>query len=64
MTRIAASPYSMWRDIAITNKQSIADALLKLEQKMAHIRQNLDTRELEREFEQAHRLRNFAGKKE
>ncbi len=56
MTRIAASPYSMWRDIAITNKQSIAEALLKLEQKLAHIRENLDTRELEREFEQAHRL--------
>ena len=46
----------MWRDIAITNKQSIAEALLKLEQKLAHIRENLDTRELEREFEQAHRL--------
>lgn len=58
MTRIAASPYSMWRDIAITNRQSIAEALLKLEHKLAHIRENLGTRELEREFEQAHRLRN------
>jgi len=62
MTRIAASPYSMWRDIAITNKQSIADSLLKLEQKLAHIRENLDTRELEREFDQAHRLKR-SGKK-
>jgi prephenate dehydrogenase len=60
MTRIAASPYSMWRDIAITNKESIADALLKLEQKLAHIRENLDTRELEREFEQAHQLKNVS----
>jgi prephenate dehydrogenase len=59
MTRIAASPYSMWRDIAITNKQSIAEALLKLEQRLAHIRENLDTRELEREFEQAHQLKNM-----
>ena len=58
MTRIAASPYSMWRDIAITNKKSIAEALLKLEQKLAHFRENLDTRGLEREFEQAHRLKN------
>ncbi len=57
MTRIAASPYSMWRDIAITNKQGIADALLKLEQKLAHIRENLDTRELEVEFKQAHKLK-------
>lgn len=58
MTRIAASPYSMWRDIALTNKKSIADALLKLEQRLAHIRENLDTRELEQEFDRAHNLRN------
>ena len=36
----------MWRDIAITNKKNIADALLKLEQRLAHIRENLDSREL------------------
>lgn len=57
MTRISASPYSMWRDIAITNRQIIAEALLKVEQKLAHIRENLDTRELEGEFAQAHRLK-------
>jgi prephenate dehydrogenase len=56
MTRIAASPYSMWRDIVITNKKSIADALLKLEQRLAHIRENLETRELEKEFDCAHKL--------
>ena len=44
MTRISASPYSMWRDIAITNKKSIQDALLKLEQRLAHIRENLDSK--------------------
>lgn len=58
MTRIAASPYSMWRDIAVTNKKQIAEALLKLEQKLAHIRENLDTRGLEREFELGHELKN------
>ena len=63
MTRIAASPYSMWRDIALTNRQTIADALLKLEQKLAHMRENLDTRELEREFDQAHRLKQPAKKR-
>jgi len=47
----------MWRDIGITNKDEIANALLKLEQKLAHIRENLDTRELEAEFAQAHRLK-------
>jgi prephenate dehydrogenase len=57
MTRIAGSPYSMWRDIAITNKKNIADAMHKLEQRMAHIRENLDSRELAAEFESAHELR-------
>lgn len=56
MTRIAQSPYSMWRDIALTNSKNIQDALLQLEQKLAHIRENLRTRELEEEFEKAHRL--------
>ena len=57
MTRIAASPYSMWRDIAITNKRQIANALLKLEQRLGHIRENLDTRGLEEEFERGHGLK-------
>lgn len=56
MTRIARSPYSMWRDIALTNTRNIQDALLKLEQKLAHIRENLRTRELEEEFDRAHQL--------
>jgi prephenate dehydrogenase len=57
MTRISSSPYSMWRDIAITNHQNIADALLKLEQRLAHIRENLESRELAHEFERAHQLK-------
>ena len=57
MTRISSSPYSMWRDIAITNKENLADALLKLEQRLAHIRENLDSRELAAEFERAHELK-------
>lgn len=57
MTRIAGSPYSMWRDVALTNKQAIADALLKLEQRLAHIRENLDSRQLEDEFNLAHKLK-------
>jgi prephenate dehydrogenase len=51
----------MWRDIALTNKQHIAGALLKLEQRLAHIRQNLDTRQLQQEFEQAHRLKQHSA---
>ena len=57
MTRISSSPYSMWRDIALTNKENIQDALLKLEQRLAQIRETLDTRELAMEFERAHQLR-------
>ena len=60
MTRISSSPYSMWRDIAITNKSNIADALMKLEQRLAHIRENLDSRELAAEFERAHELKKKA----
>jgi prephenate dehydrogenase len=59
MTRISSSPYSMWRDIAITNKKNISDALLKLEQRLAHIRENLDSRELAAEFERAHELKKM-----
>ncbi len=57
MTRIAASPYSMWRDIALTNAGNIQDALLRLEQRLAHLRENLRTRGLEEEFETAHKFR-------
>jgi prephenate dehydrogenase len=64
MTRIAASPYSMWRDIAISNKKNLEDALLKVEQRLAHIRENLASRALAEEFELAHGLKKSAGKKE
>jgi prephenate dehydrogenase len=57
MTRISASPYSMWRDIAISNKKNLEDALLKVEQRLTHIRENLSTKALAQEFEQAHGLR-------
>jgi prephenate dehydrogenase len=63
MTRISSSPYSMWRDIALTNKTNIQNALAKLEQHLAHIRENLDTRELAMEFERAHHLKKTASSK-
>jgi prephenate dehydrogenase len=63
MTRISASPYSMWRDVAITNTKNIEDALLKLEQRLSHIRENLGTRQLAEEFELAHQLRKMPLKK-
>ncbi len=63
MTRISGSPYSMWRDVALTNKRHIRHALLKLEQRLAHIRENLDTKELALEFEQAHHLRKVSPRR-
>jgi prephenate dehydrogenase len=53
MTRIAASPYSMWRDIAITNAANIDAALSRFEQKLAHLRENLRAPALRDEFEKA-----------
>jgi prephenate dehydrogenase len=57
MTRLGASPYSMWRDIASTNTEAIQVTLLALEQRLAHLRENLRTPELRAEFEQANRFR-------
>lgn len=57
MTRLGASPYSMWRDIAHTNSEAIQAALLALEQRLAHIRENLRTPALREEFDKANRFR-------
>jgi prephenate dehydrogenase len=57
MTRLGASPYSMWRDIAFTNTEAIQAALLAMEHRVAHIRENLRTPELRDEFERANRFR-------
>jgi prephenate dehydrogenase len=63
MTRISSSSYSMWRDIAISNKENLQDALFKVEQRLAHIRENLATRALAEEFELAHGLKKSPRKK-
>ncbi len=57
MTRLGASPFSMWRDIAHTNTAAIEAALQALEQRLAHIRENLRTPELREEFERANQFR-------
>jgi len=57
MTRLGSSPYSMWRDIAMTNTDAIAHSLLALEQRLAHIRENLKTPELREEFARANEFR-------
>ena len=57
MTRLGASPYSMWRDVAMTNTEPIAATLQALEQRLAHLRENLRTPELRDEFTLANRFR-------
>jgi prephenate dehydrogenase len=56
-TRLGASPYSMWRDVALTNTENVAATLLALEQRLTHIRENLRTPELREEFATANRFR-------
>ncbi len=57
MTRLGASPFSMWRDIAHTNTEAVERVLLALEQRLALLRENLRTPELRDEFEQANKFR-------
>lgn len=56
-TRLGSSPYSMWRDIAMTNTDNIAATLFALEQRLQHLRENLRTPELREEFTTANRFR-------
>ncbi len=57
MTRLGASPYSMWRDVALTNSDAVAGVLFALEQRLAHVRENLRTPELREEFRLANEFR-------
>ena len=61
MTRLGASPYSMWRDVAFTNTEPLGATLLALEQRLAHLRENLKTPELREEFRRANEFRRKQG---
>jgi len=56
MTRIAHSPYSMWRDIALTNSQNLEDVMLRFEQQMTHLRENLRSPALRDLFDSANKF--------
>jgi prephenate dehydrogenase len=51
MTRLAGSSYDLWRDILATNYGHIERALADYIQKLEHMRENLRTRQLQKEFE-------------
>jgi prephenate dehydrogenase len=57
VTRLAESPYAVWRDICLTNSENIRAALDSLIQKLEAMKLHLSDRELEREFKQAQKLR-------
>jgi prephenate dehydrogenase len=57
VTRLAESPYSVWRDICLTNLENIQQALEALIAKLEFMKRHLSDDELEREFQQAMKLR-------
>jgi len=57
VTRLAESPYSLWRDICLTNIENIQSALEALIDKLETMKLHLSDRELERDFKQARKLR-------
>jgi prephenate dehydrogenase len=57
VTRLAESPYPVWRDICLTNIENIQRALEALIEKLKSMKMHLSDRELEREFKQALKLR-------
>jgi prephenate dehydrogenase len=56
MLRLAGSPYSIWRDIAVSNSDNLSRALDRLAQAIEHLRSHLISRDLEQSFAEANRL--------
>ena len=61
MTRLAGSPFEIWRDICLTNGENIGRALDRLIARLEELRRSLASRDLEEIFERAQRLRARAG---
>jgi prephenate dehydrogenase len=57
MTRLGSSPYSMWRDVALSNTKYVEGALQALEQRLAQLRENLRGAGLREEFDRANQFR-------
>lgn len=53
MTRLAVSPFAVWRDIFETNSNNIEAALSDLTAKLQGMKQRLNSSSMEREFERA-----------
>ena len=57
--RLAGSPYSVWRDIMLTNTDNISHALDRLAQAIDYLRTQLSSKEIEQEFRIANQLYNL-----
>jgi prephenate dehydrogenase len=62
MLRLAGSPYSVWRDICLTNSENISRALDRLTQAVDYLRTHLSSKDLEQEFRAANELYNLLQK--
>jgi len=56
MLRLAGSPYSIWRDILLTNTDNVSRALDRLAQAVDYLRTHLASKDIEQEFEGANDL--------
>ncbi len=56
MTRLAASPYAIWKDILATNRENVERSLSFYIRRLEHFRQSLCAGELEEDFEKARAL--------
>lgn len=54
--RLAGSPYALWRDVCLTNRENVARSLERLVQALEHLRASLASRELEAQFDAANRV--------
>jgi prephenate dehydrogenase len=54
--RLAGSPYGMWRDIVLTNREVLAASLDLFARRLDELRDKLASRELEADFEAANEL--------
>jgi prephenate dehydrogenase len=57
--RLAGSPYTTWRDVALTNRENIARALDRMTQAIDHLRTRLGSKDLGDEFTAANELYKF-----
>ncbi|MGA9143502.1 MAG: prephenate dehydrogenase [Candidatus Acidiferrales bacterium] len=56
MLRLAGSPYDIWRDTCLTNRENIAHALDRLAQSIDYLRTRLASKDLEAEFKTANEI--------